>query len=165
MKKLWRLLYSSAIALAFAICAEKSVTKAMGSGDHFHQEHRGTHLALNAGKKWESDEPLRRGMDKIKIALETEIKAIHAGTLKSERYVMIGEEVTRSVELIFQNCKLKPEADSVLHLILAKIIGGASKMKNKGQLTEQSAGAAEVAIALQQYGDFFRHSGWKPIEH
>lgn len=148
-----------------ALCGENSALAASSSVKHSHEDHDGARLSLDKGKKWESDESLRRGMLEIKRALEPSIKSIHDRTLETNRYVVIGEKVEKSVESVFKNCKLRPEADAMLHLILAKVLNGASEMKVRGKPDGQRAGAVEVVVALKQYGSYFRHPGWAPIDH
>lgn len=154
-----------AAAFVLAVSVGSSVAAASSSGEHSHREHDGARLSLDSGKKWETDKSLSQGMLEIKRTLEPKIKAIHEGTLSTDRYVAVGEEVTKSVESIFKNCKLRPEADAMLHLILAKALSGASTMKDRSKPNGQRAGAVEVVIALKQYGNYFRHPGWTAIEH
>lgn len=165
MEKLRRSSSFFAAAFVLAVSVGISITAAGKSGEHSHREHDGARLSLDSGKKWETDESLRQGMLEIKRTLEPRIKAIHEGTLSTDRYAAIGEEVAKSVESIFKNCKLRPEADAMLHLILAKVLNGASTMKDRSKPSGQQAGAVEVVIALKQYGNHFRHPGWKAIEH
>ena len=62
-----------------------------------------------------------------------------------------------------QNCKLEPEADAQLHIVIAELLAGAEAMQRKDGGVEPRAGAERVAKALNAYGEHFEHAGWKRI--
>ncbi len=155
MKAPWRILS----VLLLSIIA--SPVRGADSSEHSHGEHASEGLSLDHGKKWPTDSSLRKGMVEIRAALTAKMDAIHHSTLPSTGYAELGEKVSRSLGFIFQNCKLKPEADAMLHLLLVRIQTGAAKMKESA---EQAEGAAAVANALADYPVFFNHPGWKPLK-
>lgn len=120
-------------------------------------------LELNHGKKWETDKPLRDGMTRIAQLMEADIPAIHESKLNDAAYLMLSQKVTLELNQIFKNCKLKPEADTALHVILAQIIAGTTQMKSEKQGSGKPAGAVKVIGAIEQYAKFFDHPGWKAI--
>ncbi len=134
------------------------------SNSHSHAGHVTGGLKLDRGKKWFTDSSLRKGMTEIRAALAAKTDAIHRSTLPAAGYVQLGEKVNRSLSLIFKNCKLKPEADAMLHILLARILDGAAKMKEETNPAEQAEGASAVAAALAEYPEFFNHPGWQPMK-
>mgnify|MGYP000899043633 CR=1 FL=1 len=122
-------------------------------------------LSLNAGKKWATDEPLRKAMATIRGAMEASLPAIHAGKLADSQYAALTKTVNDEIAYIVSNCKLDPKADAQLHLIIAQIADGTEAMDGKsGKLTRQD-GAVKVLGALKNYGSHFDHPAWKPIRH
>jgi hypothetical protein len=125
---------------------------AQAKDEHTKHHHAASGLRLNQGKKWETDEPLRKGMTAIQDALHKLTPATYAETSGS---------ISDSVGEIFKTCKLAPEADAVLHEVLAKILRGASEMK-AGAAAKRQHGAEEVRKALAEYAHYFQHPGWAP---
>lgn len=123
---------------------------AQAKDEHAEHHHESGGLRLNQGKKWETDEPLRNGMTAIKEELRK---------LSPSSYEVTGGKVSDSVGEIFKSCKLAPEADAVLHEVLAKILRGASDMK-AGTIAKRRHGAQEVRKALAEYPRFFEHPGF-----
>lgn len=126
-----------------------------------HQHHASGHPgpSLNQGKKWASDPPLRQSMDALRIAFQTRLAAIHHNNLATAEYKKLGDTTHSAVANIVAKCKLQPEADAALHLIIADMLAGADAMtgKTKGK---PSAGARKVVSALNSYGQSFDHPGW-----
>jgi hypothetical protein len=58
------------------------------------------------------------------------------------------------------NCKLTPEADAVLHVVVADLLAGADQMKSG---TDAAAGAHKVVTAANEYSRYFDHPGWKVL--
>jgi hypothetical protein len=50
-------------------------------------------LTLNQGKKWATDEPLRKGMAEIRTLVEAQYTGIHKGTLKSAAAITSSSDV------------------------------------------------------------------------
>ncbi|MBI5753164.1 MAG: hypothetical protein HZA59_13635 [Hydrogenophilales bacterium] len=122
-------------------------------------------LKLNDGKKWASDAPLRKGMENIRAAMASALPAIHANKLSSAKYNELANKVNNEVAGIVANCKLDPQADVQLHLIIADILSGVEAMQGKTKGTKRQTGAVTVIGALEKYDVYFDHPGWKPITH
>jgi len=120
-------------------------------------------LELNQGKKWATDEPLRKGMDEIRNLIAAKEQAIHKGKLAKQDYAALGSKIERQVAYIVANCKLDPKADENLHVVLAEVIAGADAMQGKEKKTSLRAGAGKVTAALNTYGKYFDHPGWKKL--
>ncbi|MEO8159014.1 MAG: hypothetical protein ABI648_14550 [Betaproteobacteria bacterium] len=129
-----------------------------------HQHPAGTHqLTLDAGKKWATDQPLRKGMETIRNAVAAETKAIHAGKQTDAGYDALAGKVDAQVGYIVQNCKLKPEADAQLHVLIGEIMQGVDIMRGKDPLAKRAQGAEKIVTAFNTYPKYFDHPGWKPL--
>lgn len=134
------------------------------SHNHSHGDHATGGLSLDHGKKWPTDSSLRKGMTEIRAAMEAKADASYVSRLPAVSYAQLGEKVSRSLSFIFKNCKLKPDADAMLHILLARIQSGAAKMKEETRPAEQVEGASAVAAALTEYPGFFNHPSWRPLK-
>jgi hypothetical protein len=145
--------------VAFALAAAGGT---FAADPHQHAAGEPTKLVLDHGKKWATDEPLREGMTEMRDALAAKHEAIRNGTLTPADYKTLGSTVERQVATIVAQCKLEPAADANLHLIVAELVAGADAMQGKSK-TSPAAGAEQVVRAVNQYGRYFNHPGWKPL--
>lgn len=133
--------------------------------DHKH-EHGPTattaKLQLNAGKKWETDAPLREAMNAIRQELAASLHGVHENRLSNKEYSILAQKIERGVSDIVAKCKLEPKADAQLHLIVAELLASADAMQGKSKATP-GAGALQAVRAVNEYGKYFKHSGWKPL--
>jgi len=137
-------------AVAFAIALAFAGPAAYGQAGHEHGHAADeARLVLNQGKKWPTDAPLRQGMENIRSAL--------GGGMK---YGALATKVSTEVAGIVQNCKLEPEADAQLHLVIADIMAGVEALEGKAKGETRRAGAEKIARALVAYGEHFDHAGW-----
>jgi len=127
-----------AAALALAFAAPAFAAEDAHSHGHAAEEAK---LVLDHGKKWPTDAPLRQGMENI--------RAVVAKGAKDEA---LAKAVETEVAGIVQNCKLEPEADEQLHIVIAELMAGA-----------EAKDAERVAKALNAYGEHFDHAGWKRL--
>jgi hypothetical protein len=136
-------------------------TGAWAATEHAHEHAADAHaLKLNAGKKWATDEPLRQGMTKIRDVVDEKLPAVHRGKLSAAQYDALGREIDAQIAHIVQNCKLDPQADEVLHAILAEMMAGNETLQGKNAKARRSAGVVKVVRTLEQYGQYFEHPGW-----
>jgi hypothetical protein len=149
------------VAAALATSAGALTTSAMAATDHAHEHAATDALKLNAGQKWASDEPLRQSMTKIRALVDAKLPAVHRGKLDAKQYNVLGDEIEAQIGNIVQNCKLDPDADAALHVILAGMIEGNDALRGKDAQVKRSAGVVKVVHALDQYGKYFEHPGWK----
>lgn len=122
-------------------------------------------LQLNAGQKWETDAALRQAMGNIRQAMVGSLHAIHENRLSKSGYAGLAKKVENEVGYIVANCKLEPQADAQLHLIVAELLEGAGEMAGKVKTGKRQDGAVRVIGALEKYGRYFADPGFKPIEH
>lgn len=132
---------------------------------HEHGAAAATTLQLNAGQKWETDAALRLAMANIRQAMAGSLHAIHENRLSKSGYAGLAKKVENEVGYIVANCKLEPQADAQLHLIVAELLEGAGEMAGKVKTGKRQDGAVRVIGALEKYGRYFADPGFKPIEH
>ncbi|QFI77050.1 hypothetical protein F8237_02370 [Bradyrhizobium betae] len=136
---------------------------ALAAGPHAHDGPAATiQLQLNHGKKWPTDDALRRGMGEIRVAMAQSLTPIHDNAFTPAQYEALATRVQAQIDYVVGNCKLPEQADQQLHLVLEQIIDGAADMKTGAG---RNQGAMKVVRALAQYGKYFDHAGWQPLEH
>lgn len=119
-------------------------------------------LQLDHGKKWQTDDALRRGMSQIRTDMAESLTPIHNNAFTPVQYEALAGRIQAQIDYVVGNCKLPEQADQQLHLLLEQIIDGAGEMK---AATGRDQGAAKIVRALAQYGEYFNHAGWRPLEH
>ena len=150
----------AAVTFALSAAAMSPVALAATAHDHGHGAEPAK-LQLNQGKKWATDEPLRRGMGAIREAVHGAPAPLHKGTAKPEAYAEVGKRIEAEVGRIVKECKLPPDADAQLHIVVADVIGGADAMKGAKDAKSGRAGLIRVDGALKAYSQHFDHPGWK----
>ncbi len=119
-----------------------------------------TELVLDNGAKWATDEPLRLGMTDMRNDMAAALPQIHHGDFDPAQYAELAAKVDGHIEYLVENCKLSPEADEQLHVVLVDIMDGAEAMKGA---TDQKHGAVKIIQALSIYPEYFDHPGWQPL--
>lgn len=155
---------TTAVAAA-AITAALSVPAWAQTATHDHPAAAPHKLALNQGRKWATDEPLRAGMGRIRGVVEPQLAAAHAGKLTPAQYRELATQIETEVGGIVANCKLEPKADAMLHLVIADIGAGTDTMAGKDAKARPALGLVKVAQAVNQYGSHFDDPGFKPIRN
>lgn len=152
----------------FALAAFVAGVAAFAAGPaqaqiHSHDSSAPAELSLNHGKKWATDAPLRDGMKRIRALVEPQLANAHAGKLSSAQYAALAGKVETEVGGIVANCKLDPEADAVLHVVIGEIGAGTDAMAGKTAGQPPAQGLVQVAKAVNDYASHFNHPGFKPI--
>ena len=151
--------------MAIAIASALSTPALAQAPAHDHAAATPHKLALNEGRKWATDEPLRTGMGRIRDFVEPRLGAAHAGKLTPTQYRELATKIETEVGGIVANCKLEPKADAVLHLVIADIGAGTDAMAGKDAKLRPALGLVKVAQAVNQYGSHFDDPGFKPIRN
>ena len=151
-----------AVTLAALVFALGASAPALAADTHAHGAAAPSKLTLDHGKKWTTDAPLRQRMGEIRALLAPQLGPIHAGKLPSADYQALGAAVEQKVAAIVAECKLPPDADAMLHLIVADLVAGADIMQGKTD-GKPADGAHKVVTAANAYGRYFDHAGWKPL--
>lgn len=158
--KIWKLIAGAALVVGLSGAA----LAATGPAAHDHGGHK-VKLALDNGKKWATDEPLRKGMAAIRGNLEGALHAIHEGKLNAAGYNALADKVGAQVGGMVAECKLEPRADAQLHVVIAQMMEGVDAMQGKLKKVKRQAGAVKVLSALEQYGTYFDDPNWKATQH
>ena len=158
--------FLAAVGLSLGLAAT-SLAAAEQSAHKHDQEHGAVpaRLSLNDGKKWATDAPLRQGMENIRNTMDAALHDIHENKLSAARYGELAKKVNGEVGGIVANCKLEPQADAQLHIIIADMLEGAEAMQGKREQSTRQHGAVQVVGALEKYAEVFDHPGWAPIRH
>lgn len=119
-------------------------------------------ISLDHGKKWPTDEALRRGMGEIRTAMADALPPIHARKFSRAAFEQLSGRVQGQIDYVTANCKLPEEADHQLHVVLEQILDGIAGMKAD---TGRAKGAVRIVQALELYGAHFDHAGWQPLKH
>ncbi len=123
---------------------------------HSHHEPQGVAaLKLNAGNKWVTDAPLRAAMANIYQTMSAALEKIHHGTLSDTIYDALAATTQQEVANMVSQCKLPPDTDAQLHLVIAELLLGADAMAGKHESLSREQGAAKVMDALKNYSIFF----------
>jgi hypothetical protein len=153
-----------ALLLALALSSPLVALAAADAHEHGHSQAAPQKLKLNAGKKWGTDDALRQAMSTIHTSVQQTLPAAHAGKATTADYDAFGKGVTAQITYIVENCKLDPQADEQLHIIVANLMNGAEAAEGKHGEQKRAAGVVEVAQAANAYGKHFAHAGWKSIK-
>lgn len=119
-------------------------------------------LQLDNGKKWQTDDALRRGMGEIRVAVAEALTPIHKKAFTPAQYAALAARIQTQIDYVVGNCKLPEAADHQLHLVLEQIIDGVAQMTAR---TGRDKGAVKIVKALGQYGEYFEDPGWRPLVH
>lgn len=165
---LYKSILTAALLGALTVSAPAAARASQSDAGHTHshshdstQAHDHTHeLKLNDGEKWQTDPPLRKAMTEIRSLVAETSQSGQSGALTGDRYVGLADQVDGQIDYMIENCALPPDADAQLHIIIERMIEGVAQMRaSEGQ----KEGVATVAHALEDYGTYFDHEGWRPL--
>jgi hypothetical protein len=112
---------------------------------------------LAEGERWATDEPLRASMLKIRAGVEATMPAYQSGALDANQAQSLSATVEQNVTYMIQNCKLEPEPDAALHVLIGRMLTASEAMKKD---PASRAGWPELMAILHDYGAAFDHPGW-----
>jgi hypothetical protein len=150
-----RNLLISALVLALAGVGAIALLQLYGPAKHGHGQHGMSELALNDGKRWATDAPLRQGLERIRDGVAPIVAASTARPLTKDEATALSGAIKDQVQFLVENCKLEPRADAALHVLLNDFLEGADPASK--------AGLERVVKALNLYPHHFDHHGWRPL--
>ena len=150
----------SPIVLLLAVALSSPFAALAATDAHDHGKSSPHKLELNAGKKWGTDDALRQAMSTIHTSVSQILPKAHSGKAKAADYEAFSKDVTAQVAYIVENCKLDPQADAQLHIIVAGVEAAEGKEGEK----QRASGVVKIAQASNAYGKHFDHAGWKAIQ-
>lgn len=144
-------------ALLFASLILSTPASAAETGEHMHHGTGGAvqQITLDDGRKWPTEESLRKGMAAIGAAFDEHHARIHAGTETTAQYAALAATIETEVKGIVANCHLPERADANLHFVIADLLQGAQWMRGAVEGHSPHDGAALVHGALLAYGRNF----------
>ena len=125
--------------------------------DHGHDHAAATVMTLNNGQRWETDQPLRTGMQRIRDAVEQTFTAHASGRLTAEQTKGLSATVQENVNYLIKNCQLSPAADATLHVLITEMLTSAAQL---AQNPTAHQGLDQMGQALQHYSEYFDHPDW-----
>jgi len=150
------LLIPALVALAFA------ASPSFAAVEHSHEHAQVQELTLDHGRKWPTDETLRTQMEGLRTALAKHQRGDKHAPLSRENARALGLRVEQGVVTILRECRLGPDADRNLHVIVAELVQSSDVLQ--GKVPGDSAEATRRARhALEAYGRHFEHPGWKRL--
>ena len=156
---------SIAIALSLTLGASSHAENAMphaGATDehaaHRHGGHQAADLQLDHGQRWQTDAPLREGMERIRAAVAAAADHANAtGGLDASSAEKLAGQIDAGIAFMVTHCRLAPQADANLHILIGQMAEAAA-------LAREPAGSpsalARMRAALDTYPHYFAHPGW-----
>jgi hypothetical protein len=146
------------LLLALSACGKQEVSE----GDHAdasteaHDAHA-NHSApvLAEGERWPTDAPLRAAMNRIETAVGEAEPAYDNGKLEASAAQSLAAKVDADVRYMIENCKLAPEPDAALHVLIARMMSAAAALQSNPNSPE---GVPELAAAVRDYRMTFDHA-------
>ncbi|QJR16254.1 hypothetical protein [Usitatibacter palustris] len=158
----------AATALCIAALAVSAAITAYAAGPHSQERHAGTvhsasnRLSLDQGRKWSTDEALRRSMEEIRAALAQHRDAILRDMLSTDQERALGRTIENRVAAILGESRLEASAAANLQLVVADLVQAADILK--GMANPHGLRGDTLAVrATQMYATYFEHPGWKPV--
>ncbi|MFZ2236207.1 MAG: hypothetical protein WBP11_04275 [Dokdonella sp.] len=105
---------------------------------------------------WATDAPLRAGMANIRTSVEA-LRYLQRGDISRQHALAEVAMIDQSIDHIIANCKLDPDADAVLHQVIAKLVHGSAGLKS--DLMDKAA-MASLRAALLDYQRLFDDPDW-----
>jgi hypothetical protein len=150
-----------------ALALGASAVPAFAAAPHSHDAHEShgapSKITLDHGRKWATDEALRRHMGDIRGALAAKRHEIHRGKLDAEAARQLGATIEKGVAGIVADCKLPPEADANLHVVVADLVAAADVLQGRSP-GKPAQGATKAVHAVNQYGRFFEDPGFRRLD-
>jgi hypothetical protein len=112
--------------------------------------------AAPAASRWQADEPLSRGMQRVRAATQALSHGAH-GHLDVAQVRAIAGQLDAAVRDMFAQCRLDPEPDAALHPLLARVLQASARLA-EGQFDPQALSWLEAVLA--RYPQLFEDAAW-----
>ena len=141
MTRMPKFLLLLAVAASLAGCSrDGGATADDASVQDTHRAHGADGAPVAAppnGQLWPTDEPLRAGMARIQVAIEQASAEVQP--LSRDSAGRLAGTVEENVAYIVKNCRLPPEPDAALHVLIGRLMNAANQLKAEP--------AAETAVS------------------
>ena len=115
-----------------------------------------THAPPPPAVRWQADEPLARGMRRVRAAKQALAHGAH-GHLDPAQVRAIAATLDAAVQEMFAQCRLAPEPDAALHPLLATVLRASARLA-PGRF--DAAALAELEAVLARYPRLFDDATW-----
>jgi hypothetical protein len=154
-------------ALAAAVATILTVLAPSAFAGGGYSPARGTDLSytvmrFDEGRKWSTDEALRRHMGEIRDLLALQRREIASRTLMPEEAQLLGLGIEASVASLLAQCRLAPEAAHNMHLVVRELVQAADILQGRAT-GSPIQGAGRALRAVQMYATYFDHPDWTPV--
>lgn len=126
-----------------------------------HTDH-GPLPVLADGQRWQTDEPLRKAMGDIRDDVAKSLPAYHDAQLQPADADALATAVQRNIDYMIANCELAPEPDAVLHVMIGRMMGAISALREDPASAE---GMPQLVSVFNDYQASFDHEGLQPLTH
>ena len=131
------------------------------AGTHEGHQHPVTAVTQPApGKRWDTDAPLRAGMAQIRVAVDA-LQHHEHGHMGPEPARTLATRIEQQIAYLIANCKLEPQADAALHVIISELAVGAQALKANPAVRSV---VPSMRHALQRYSVQFNDPGLPSAE-
>ena len=127
------------------------------SHDHAHAAESESKLLLDHGKPWATDAALRKGMSQIQAGFSAALPAFKKHKMTQAQASALAVTIEKSTGYMVANCKLKPDADATLHVLLGQLLEAAAAIKTD---PHSAKGMPRIHATLETYPRYFSHPGW-----
>ena len=154
-----RIIQAGLLAL---VMSASSATAIAGSPALGHEGHQfpPSGLMMNGEARWSTDTALRSGMNGIREAVVRTLHGAGERPMTAEEATALTDTIQNQISYMIANCKLAPQADAVLHVLLGQLLEGAAALK---QNAADAAALHTIIGALKNYPVYFDHPDWKPV--
>jgi hypothetical protein len=73
----------------------------------------------------------------------------------------LAQSVRNHVDFLIANCRLAPDADATLHIVIARLLNAAAALQED---PASPAGLPQVQQTLHPYPPYFAHPGWREAD-
>ena len=151
--------FACVLVLAVSACGKHEVREgdhAAATSSEAHDAHA-NHSApvLAEGERWPTDAPLRAAMNRIEIAVGEAEPAYDNGKLEASAAQSLAAKIDTDVRYMIENCKLAPEPDAALHVLIARMMSAATALQANPNSPE---GVPELAAVVRDYRMTFDHA-------
>lgn len=153
------LLAAPALVLTTSQGTEPPAEPASHASHDAHAAHAPGETPAQAGApdvRWQADEPLARGMQRVRAATQALSHGAH-GHLAAGQVKAIAVELDAAVQDMIAQCRLDPEPDAALHPLLARVLQ-ASALLADGEF--DAAAMADLEAVLARYPVLFEDEAW-----
>lgn len=148
--------FVTTLAAVPLLVAAMAAAPANAQDGHAHHAPAAAAAQATPAQRYETDAPLRQGMGRIRTAVDA-LGHYEHGHMGPEQAATLANQVQEQVAYLIANCKLDPQADAALHVIIANLSTGAQALKSN---PANLAAIPPMRDALRSYPLQFNDPGW-----